>query len=138
MTDKQFEKVLNKIVKVQKAYRINEYVISPLLKPNDVNVFYFRNKNGKFLGDLLPYFSINGNVSFDRINYWKEWEIQFGDNINIIDLDTSNHMMLLSEPKSLNLILKFLKNLYSKTGITNAFIQTFKQQMEETILISNT
>lgn len=105
---------IDKTVQVQQAFEANSYVAKPLLRPKDVTCYYFRNQSGLFLGELKPYFSINANKTyFDHGLYWEEWKRLFV-NFQLYDLDTSNHMMILTDSKSHNLIKNFCTSLYKQ------------------------
>ncbi len=115
----QLEKQLQQNIKIQNNYEINQYSILPLLNPKAVTCYYFRNKSGLFFGNLEPYFSMQGNgfTVLDNMNYWQGWKKQL-PHFYMSDVDSTNHMMLLSEPKAFKKITKFCVELYSKKKIS--------------------
>jgi thioesterase domain-containing protein/3-oxoacyl-(acyl-carrier-protein) synthase/acyl carrier protein/ubiquinone/menaquinone biosynthesis C-methylase UbiE len=117
-------------VMAQQAYEMNRYSLLPLPDPQGVTCYYFRNKNRLFMGELEPYFITDDNVSLDHINYWEEWEQQI-PYLHIMDVDVSNHMVLLSESKSYETICEFCEGLYSKNGISGEFLDSFKKRTIE-------
>jgi acyl transferase domain-containing protein/thioesterase domain-containing protein/aryl carrier-like protein len=100
-------------VKVRQAYNFNEFTVWPLPDPQAITGYYFRNKSGLFWGELEPYFTTaSGEPSMDRVNYWEEWQRQL-PNLNMIEVDSANHMSMLSD-KSFEAIAAFCKKLYSR------------------------
>jgi acyl transferase domain-containing protein/thioesterase domain-containing protein len=120
-TEAQLRNLVEQSIKIQEAYEIADYDISPLPKPDKVTCYYFRNKNGLFLGELEPFFTIEeGENTVDHVNYWDEWEKQLPC-FHLTEVDSSSHMALMSEEKSLVPILAFCETLYSGKGITLNF-----------------
>lgn len=118
-TEGQIRKMMQDNMRMQHAYQFEYYSAIPLPSPASVTCYYFRNKEGLIFGDLEYYFSTTEDINkLNRAKYWAEWEIQF-KNIHIIDLDVSNHMVLLSESKSLETIKEFCELLYSEKGISD-------------------
>ncbi len=112
-TEKQIEAFIKRNVEVQTAYQIGGYNIAPLPQPNGVQCYYFRNTNDLFYGNLRPYLSVKGDTfSLDKINYWQDWEKEM-PNMQIIDIKARNHMLILTEKKSLKYISKFCEQLYT-------------------------
>ncbi|BBB93450.1 MAG TPA: polyketide synthase [Methylomusa anaerophila] len=104
---------LQQNLKVRQAYKDDAYSVLPLPDPQAVTCHFFRNGSGLFLGEIEPYLSTaEDNILLDNVNYWAEWERQL-PNFNRMDLDSPNHMMLLTEPKSLEAIVAFCEKLYS-------------------------
>nr|WP_314465332.1 SDR family NAD(P)-dependent oxidoreductase [uncultured Clostridium sp.] len=111
-SEEQLTTFIKRSVKIQTAFLRSTYQAQPLLNPDGVTCFYFRNKGSVFLGELEPYFRTKYEKSLEvESNYWKEWE-ELLPSIRIFDVDASNHMLLLSDPKSYKLISEFCKNLY--------------------------
>ena len=103
----------------------------PLPAPKAVSCFYFRNKNGRLLGELEPYFVLSPDEMFsDPKDYWQEWEKNL-PRFHMIDVDASNHMMLLSEPKVRDTILSFCERLYSEKGMSPQFLIAFKRKTKK-------
>ncbi|EFU39754.1 polyketide synthase [Paenibacillus vortex V453] len=130
-TEDQIVSMIEANVKIQHAYQFDQYAAMPLPDPDAVTCYYFRNKGGLIFGELEPYFSTTEDSSvLDQAAYWKEWERQFPD-LHVMDIDPSNHMVLLSEAKSYETIFAFCEALYSGEGITKEFLQMFKDQTKE-------
>ncbi|MBZ9609903.1 enoyl-CoA hydratase/isomerase family protein [Clostridium estertheticum] len=108
----QIQTQLHRIVKIQSAYSLTNYIVSPLTNPKELTCYYFRNKRGLFFGELEPYYTIpSDEILLDHTNYWSEWEKNIPD-FRIIDLDSSNHMVMLSEFNSYEKLLKLCEQLY--------------------------
>lgn len=111
--------------KINQSYDLDKYKILPLPDPSAVTCYYFRNKSRLLFGELEPYFTISGNeISVTKKDYWKEWERQI-PNFHMMDVASSNHFMLLSEPKSYEVINAFCERLYSKDGMNEDFLKSF-------------
>ncbi|MCX2924136.1 SDR family NAD(P)-dependent oxidoreductase [Streptomyces sp. NEAU-W12] len=111
-------------IRVLEAYRVLEYEVAPLPRPDSVTCFYFRNGSGLFYGDLEPVLSTQDDgKALDHVVYWGEWERRIPD-FHRTDVDSSNHFVMLSDEASLSVIRAFCKVFYSsgreKTRITNA------------------
>lgn len=73
-----------------------------------------RNKSGVFLGSLEPYLTIpQDKLSLDRTVYWEEWTRQIS-RLHISDVNSSNHMSMLSEQKASGAIAEFCEKLYTE------------------------
>ncbi|MGG3111556.1 beta-ketoacyl synthase N-terminal-like domain-containing protein [Bacillus velezensis] len=123
-TDALVKNLIRQNINVQDAYEITDYELLPLPDPNGVTCYYFRNKNGIFLGELDPYFTIRADIlSADFVNYWSQWE-EHMTNIAIMDVAVSNHMTLLAEDSTAETISEFCGVLYSADGMTeHSFLQ---------------
>ncbi len=127
-TKAELQKVIKQTAKVQHAYDIQKFSLLPLLDPQAINCYYFRNKNGLLFGELEPYFTTSDNeIAVDYTNYWSGWKKQL-PNFHVMDVDSSNHMMFLSESKVSETISDFCENLYSEEGITENFLKSFKRK----------
>jgi thioesterase domain-containing protein/3-oxoacyl-(acyl-carrier-protein) synthase/acyl carrier protein len=127
-TDSQLRTMIKQAVKVQQAYEIDKYFVLPLPNPQEVTCYYFRNKSGLFFGELEPYFSAipdPAKLVEDR-KHWEEWEQQF-PNFHLIDVDSPNHMAVLSSPKSYEVIAAICEKLYSgeAAGVSVQFLESF-------------
>ena len=70
------------------------------------------------LGEAAPYFSDvtgSGSLEDDSI-YWEEWQHHL-PKFQLVDVDSSNHMVMLSESESLKVISNLCDKLYSEEGI---------------------
>lgn len=128
---KRTEDYLNTMIQsssdVQEAIDRSGFTILPLTYPQEVSAYFFRNKSGSFLGALEPYFKVKTSPVFDQGDYWSEFERQI-DDFHLFDIDSSNHMMLLSEPKAAASILAFSQELYSAFGLDPTFLVTFAHE----------
>ncbi|WP_437585645.1 beta-ketoacyl synthase N-terminal-like domain-containing protein [Sorangium sp. So ce1000] len=101
-------------LKVQAAYKLGEYAIQPLARPDAVDCTYFRNRRGLFLGELRSYYSVaEDSFSLDHVNYWQDWEREL-KRLRIIDIDAANHMTILYEDGALGAIVGTCEELYSE------------------------
>ncbi|MCY8472948.1 beta-ketoacyl synthase N-terminal-like domain-containing protein [Bacillus halotolerans] len=129
--EKRIRTQLNQMVKAQHAYEFEAYTVQPLVDPEAVKCYYFRNKSRSFLGDLDIYFAIsNEKIPLDDTAYWEEWERQIPQ-FHLVDVDSSNHMMMLTESKASSAMLEFCEKLYSNRGVVNAnFLKAFRKKHE--------
>ncbi|WP_186320040.1 SDR family NAD(P)-dependent oxidoreductase [Paenibacillus sp. Y412MC10] len=132
-TEQQIRAMIDANIKMQHAYQFDRFSVKPLSNASEITCYYFRNKRGLIFGELEPYFSIHEDTTpLDQAAYWEEWERQF-PNIHMIDIDPSNHMVLLSEPQSYEKIYEFCARLYSKEGASEAFLNDFKRRTANAI-----
>ncbi|OIB02943.1 mixed polyketide synthase/non-ribosomal peptide synthetase [Paenibacillus sp. LC231] len=130
-TEDQIMSMIEANIKIQHAYQFDQFSVMPLSAPDAVTCYYFRNKGGLLFGELEPYFSTTEDSSaLDHATYWEEWERQF-PNLHVMDIDPSNHMVLLSEAKSYETIFAFCEELYSEHGMTKEFLRKFKEKAKE-------
>ncbi|OAJ75527.1 hypothetical protein AYJ08_21955 [Brevibacillus sp. SKDU10] len=100
-------------VRIQKAFDLKHYAVSPLVDPHGVTCYYFRNKSELFLGELEPYFvTEEDSLSLDHRPYWQGWRGKL-PKLNLVDVDSPNHMFLLAEPQSLQPIIALCEKLYA-------------------------
>lgn len=125
-TEAQLYTQIRQNIRIQNAYETGIFSVLPLSDSQAVTCYYFRNKSGLFFGELDPYFSdmVDSTVLVDNTKYWEEWEKQL-PNFHMIDADSSNHMMLLAEPKSYEVITAVCEKLYSEEGMPAKFIESF-------------
>lgn len=132
-TEQQIRGMIDANIKMQHAYQFDRFSVKPLSNAAEITCYYFRNKRGLIFGELEPYFSIHEDTTpLDQAAYWEEWGRQF-PNIHMIDIDPSNHMVLLSEPQSYEKIYEFCARLYSKEGASEAFLNDFKRRTANAI-----
>lgn len=130
-TEEQIMSMIEANIKIQHAYQFDRFSVRPLSEPDAVTCYYFRNKGGLIFGELEPYFSTTEDSSaLDHATYWEEWERQF-PNLHVMDINPSNHMVLLSEAKSYETIFAFCEELYSEHGMTKEFLHMFKEKTKE-------
>lgn len=130
LTEEAFSDKIAQMTNDFQEFEAHRYVIRPLPSPESVKCYYFRNKNGRFFGDLESYFSISDDENHvDHTDYWSLWEKRI-HNFEIIDVDAPNHMDLLLVPKVYESIAEFSRGLYSDEGMTATFLTSFKQQLK--------
>ncbi|WP_459954250.1 beta-ketoacyl synthase N-terminal-like domain-containing protein [Paenibacillus pini] len=113
-TEAQIRSHIKKNIRMQRAYEFEDYSPSPLPRPQEVSCYYLRNKSGIFLGSLEPFLTIEEDkVELDQTNYWGEWQRRIPE-FQLIDVEASNHMLMLMEPKAMSVITKFCEKIYSK------------------------
>ena len=112
-TEEQVDGLIRKQSKVQSAHQAHRYEIPPLPDANSVECYYFRNKNGLYLGDMEPYFVLSGyQHELDKKNHWKIWQERL-PNFSMIEVEASSHLALLSEPEVYERLVEFCRDLYS-------------------------
>ncbi len=110
-------------MKVQKTYtKWDKNFVLPLPEPNSVVCCYFRNRGGKFFGELEPYLSVKDDKIISRENYWQAWEENI-PNFHMTDVDASSHLMMLEEAQSYEKISKICEKLYSENGVSGGFFK---------------
>ena len=108
---------LRKMALVSESYEVTRFSILPLTHPNEVQCYYFRNMSERLFGELSPYFCISEEENkVDHTKYWKEWESHL-PNFTQIEVKSSNHMLMLDEPQSAEIILERCKEIYSEGQI---------------------
>ena len=119
-TEAQVRTEIQRNIKIQQSREIERYDIRELSDAKAVNCYYFRNKNGVFLGEFEPYFTLNDMEIEDNAdnfkNYWQEWERQF-PNFHLMDIESSSHMTMLHDTKAQEEISAFCETLYSNNKI---------------------
>ncbi|MHA6890102.1 SDR family NAD(P)-dependent oxidoreductase [Ralstonia pseudosolanacearum] len=116
MSDDRLLQLMGQVTGLQQAYQVEHYRILPLPNPGDVACYYFRNASGLWMGDLEPYFSTDSRefAAFNHADYWQAWQRQL-PNFKMIEVASSNHMTLLTEPGVFEVIAKFCASLYAET-----------------------
>jgi polyketide synthase PksN len=116
-TEEQVFKQMRQNSKVQNAYEIDKYIELPLLDPQAVTCYYFRNKSGVYFGELEPYFAMEKDeILADNTDYWNGLKFLL-PNFYITDVESSNHLVLLSEQEACKTVIDFCELLYSKKTI---------------------
>ncbi|WP_139487920.1 SDR family NAD(P)-dependent oxidoreductase [Brevibacillus dissolubilis] len=130
-TDKQIQNLILHTVKIQQAYGLHLYQTPPLPDPQAVTCYFFRNRDGLFFGELEPYFvTADDEVKMNDDRYWEEWQ-RLIPATHMFDLDTSNHMMFLTERKAYETVSAFCEALYSEKGVSNSFLHSFKRKTKK-------
>lgn len=107
-------KKINQMISVQRAYHCHSYELRPLSEPTSVKCYYFRNKSELFFGEMAPFFMVEESLTaWDHHDYITDWQQQLPA-FQLIDLDSANHIMLLSDPVVYDAVINFCKNIFNK------------------------
>ena len=115
MAQAEFIESIHQKATLQIAYEMKNYSILPLLDSATINCYYFRNKDGRFFGELEPSFYCDDAVlELDHKNFKasETWQSQL-PNFHLFDVKASNHFTLLYEPEAFEAIKSFCRELYS-------------------------
>lgn len=115
ISDDRLQQMMEQVARIQQSYQVEHYQILPLPKAEEVACYYFRNASGLWMGDLEPYFSTDSQefAAFNHTNYWQEWQRQL-PSFEMIEVNSSSHMTLLTEPEVFDLIAEFCVSLYGQ------------------------
>jgi thioesterase domain-containing protein len=117
MRQDRIEAFIRQNMAVQVGYRLHEFRILPLPRPDAVRCAYFRNRHGLFYGTLGPYFTTAGDgFSLDNVVYWQDWQRELAQ-FQMVDIEASNHMTILFEPRSLETIVDVCEDLYASDAL---------------------
>lgn len=108
----QLRSTIEQMAAVQRAYEYENFKITPLPCPREVEAYYVRNANGVFLGPLEPYFTLEPAV-LDRSDHWQDWQAQL-PRFHRVDVSSMSHMTLLMEKEPLTAILELCGMLYGR------------------------
>lgn len=122
-TAEQLKTLIQQNIKVQTAYEAENYRALPLSGPDQVKCYYFRNQSRAFYGELEPYFTLTPDDGSMSQEYWLEWERRIRD-FRIIDVESSGHLMFVTEPKTIQAVLEFCENMYAPEGHDTDIITT--------------
>lgn len=115
-TKTQLREFIQQCTKAQQAYGAGDYSVLPMSDPGGATCYYFRNKSGLLYGELEPYFlTAEDKVTVVSTDHWRVWEKNLL-NFHVTDVESSNHMMLLSEPQPSQTIFAFCEELYAEEG----------------------
>ncbi len=115
-TKAQLREFIQQCTKAQQAYGTGDYSVLPMSDPGGVTCYYFRNRSGLLYGELEPYFlTAEDKAAIVSTDHWRVWEKNL-PNFHRTDVESSNHMMLLSEPKPSETIFAFCEELYAEEG----------------------
>ncbi|MEM9214078.1 MAG: SDR family NAD(P)-dependent oxidoreductase [Cyanobacteria bacterium P01_F01_bin.150] len=118
-TETEIRADLEYVEDLETFYQTDPFTVMPLPDPNSVSCYYFRNQNGSLLGNLAPYYfaTLQDEQKFatEQSATSQQWEKNL-PNLQIIDIDSSNHMTMFSEGKPRQMITDFCETLYSKNG----------------------
>jgi len=110
--ERQMRFMLEQNSRIHAAYDVGRFRLQPLRRPEEVRTYYFRNGSRSFFGDLEPYLTmIPGEVKFDGTTYWAEWQRHL-PRMQMMDVESSSHLTLLSEPAVQQVIARFCARFY--------------------------
>ncbi len=116
MRQERIETFIKQNMAVQVSYRLHEFHIQPLPRPATVQCHYFRNRQGLFYGELSRYFTTSEEgFSLDNVIYWQDWQREL-EHFNMVDIEASNHMTILFEEGSLEVIVRTCEHLYGSAA----------------------
>ncbi|MGV9310736.1 beta-ketoacyl synthase N-terminal-like domain-containing protein [Streptomyces sp. NPDC003691] len=102
---------------IQLAYRLGEYTIRPLPRPEAVVCTYFHNRRGLFLGEVEPWFQVAGETfSLDHVDYRQDWVREL-PGLRLVEIDAANHMTILNDAGPLAAIEETCLALYAPDEI---------------------
>lgn len=107
------EKFIETCSRLEQAYELDQYKPLPLLNPQSIRSYYFRNQNGILVDDN----------SINPTDYWQTWKTILPD-LQMVDIDATNHFVMLSEPTSLQQITTAIQSIYTPNDIPNAVSST--------------
>ena len=117
MRQERVETFIKQNMEVQVSYRLHEFRIQPLPRPAMVQCHYFRNRQGLFYGELSRYFTTSEEgFSLDNVVYWQDWQREL-EHFNMVDIEASNHMTILFEERSLDVIMRTCEHLYGSASL---------------------
>ncbi|WP_394832291.1 SDR family NAD(P)-dependent oxidoreductase [Pendulispora rubella] len=110
----QLRELVRQMIKFGRSLMGDPYSIPPLIAPRSVRCHYVRNQSGTFYGQLEPHFTLPGTnkLYVDGMNYWRTWEERLPI-LEIMDVESSNHISLLSERCSAEAISGVCRGLYA-------------------------
>ncbi|NEW09011.1 amino acid adenylation domain-containing protein [Paenibacillus sp. SYP-B3998] len=115
----QLEKILNTL-----DMGTTVYDVIPLADPSSVQCYYFCNPTGSLFGEHESYFRLvdKGRV-YDYRSFSEKWKEKLPA-LNTLKVDASNHLTLLTEPKSQEIITRFCETLYSDEQLTDEYLKS--------------
>lgn len=85
-------------LRMQEAFELDDYHLSPLPHASEVTCHYIRNQSGLFYGELTPYLTTDADeITIDHTCYWGDWK-RVLPNFQLLDVESANHMTLLFDP----------------------------------------
>lgn len=119
--------MINRCIEIRTAFEMNQYVCRPLEYPDEVTCYYFRNKSNRFYGELMPFFA-DPALPADHTDYSQPWANHF-TNFHFMDMDVSNHFMMLTNPTSNQTITNFCETLYALQPPAPSTITSLQNEM---------
>ncbi|MCG8617203.1 MAG: thioesterase domain-containing protein, partial [Desulfobacterales bacterium] len=103
--------------------REEHFTVRPLPEPDAVTCRFFRDKSGDMFGNLAPYFSFENRDQASKAQISKEragncdlWKANISD-FRLTDVDSPNHMAMLTDPTSFEEIARGCEALYAENKI---------------------
>lgn len=107
------EKFIDTCYRLEQAYELDQYKPLPLLDSQSIRSYYFRNQNGIFVDEN----------SHNPTDYWQKWKTIL-PHLHIVDIDASNHFVMLSESQSLQQIVTSIQSIYTASDIAKEVSST--------------
>ncbi len=137
-TEKELYKIILHNLLVQEAFELDKFKVEPLSDSQSINCFYFRNKSGMSLGEFEPYFLDSGDKVLHSItDYWSGWRRQI-PRFSLIDVDATNYMTLLFEPKAYERISELYETKFSEGKLNTKIAMTPVKRKNNSSHISKT
>jgi hypothetical protein len=125
-TEKQLRTSAERLEKMLTTLDLSliSYNTLPLSNPSSVEGFYFYGQSGSLFGEHESYFKLidKGRI-YDYGHCCENWKKQIPSLIGI-PVEASNHMTLMTEPKSQEAIIEFCTRLYSGKQINDDFVKS--------------
>jgi thioesterase domain-containing protein len=105
--------MLRTVLRLTRAFEVEKFSTLPLIRPEEVDCYYFRNMRDAFYGELEPFLSLREDGwSPDSTSYWRSWAEKL-PRFHLIDVYSASHFALLTDKNSSETIMEFCRNLYS-------------------------
>ncbi|MCY8910324.1 amino acid adenylation domain-containing protein [Bacillus atrophaeus] len=122
----QLRKSINQLEKILDALDTSTtfYDALPLADPSAVKSYYFCNPVGSLFGEDESYFRLvdKGRV-YDYLEFSEKWKGKL-PTITTLKVNSSNHLTILTEPKSQETIIKFCEKLYYDEEMSDEYINS--------------
>lgn len=104
------------------------YEALPMADPGSVQCYYFCNQQGSLFGEDETYFRIvdKGRV-YDYRSFSEQWKEKL-PGLNTLKVEASNHLTLLTEPQSQEVITAFCRKLYSDEPLSDEYVASLLEQ----------
>ncbi len=131
-SDRQLADTIRRVSAVQRGYEAHRYQIAPLPDPNGLACTYFLNGSGVYMGDLAPYFLIEGDeIALDDRCHWEVWS-KHCPKFQLLEVASSNHLVMLSEAQALQPLTHFCRALYAAEGPDQAALTQLAHDLRRT------
>jgi polyketide synthase PksN len=119
-TESQLRGRVKQLSRYLNATQGENFEVQPLPKRDGLRCYYLRNRSGKFFGafeDFMVLFPNPELPTVDGIAYWQEWADEI-DDFFTIDVDTSMHSEVMTDPGSLDKLMRLSDRLYAPEALT--------------------